>query len=133
MEGMFSLYASTVYAIGAMAVVLLVQVVIADVVGIRNRHVPGTAPPETHGSTLFRVSRTIANTNETIAVFLCGVLFCMLIGASATYTAVSAWAYVCARVLYALCYYFNIPMLRSICFGLSLFALAGLLLVGFLS
>ncbi|NKB99902.1 MAG: hypothetical protein GKR90_15580 [Pseudomonadales bacterium] len=45
-------------------------------------------------------------------------------------TAFCAWTYVTARSVYAICYYANLQVLRSICFGVSALSLAALLVVG---
>ena len=125
-------YTAAISALGAMALLMFVQVIVVDVVGLRAKHSPGSAVEADHGNILFRVSRTVANTNESIAVFILALLFCVLSGASPAYTGYAAWAYVIARILFALCYYTNQQTLRSVCFGLSLFSLASLLVTGFL-
>lgn len=126
-------YAATVLAVGTMGALLLVQILIADVVGIKRRHVPGSPVAGGHEDLLFRVSRTVANSNESIAVFLCAVLFCVGAGASPAYTAYAAWGYVGARAAYALCYYLNAQTPRSLVFALSLLALLTLLVLGFVA
>ena len=109
---------------------MLLQVLAADVVSILRKHPPGTQVVADHGNALFRVVRTVANTNESVAVFLGGLLFCVLSGASPQYTGYAAWTYVLARACYAICYYANVQLLRSVFFGISLLALAALLAVG---
>jgi uncharacterized MAPEG superfamily protein len=107
------------------------QLLIADVIGIRSKHVPGSQVPSDHGNTLFRASRTVANTNESIAVFILAVLFCVLSGASASATGYAAWTFVIARFLYAVCYYANWQVPRSVMFGVSVLAIAALIILGF--
>ena len=124
-------YSMTVAALGALAVLMYCQVLIVDVLGLRARHVPGSQVPADHNDPLFRAGRTVANTNESIAVFILGVLFCVLSGASASATGYAAWGFVLARLLYAFCYYLNAQLLRSVMFGLSLLAIAVLLVIGF--
>ena len=65
-----SSYTYTVYAIGSLAFLMLVQLLIADVVGIASKHIPGSLVPSDHSSFLFRSSRVVANTNESIAIFI---------------------------------------------------------------
>lgn len=125
-------YEVTIYAIGVMALLLFFQILVADVVGIVSKHTPGSAIDGGHGDLLFRVSRTVANSNESIAIFVLATLFCILTGASVTYTAYGAWGFVISRALYAICYYSNLQLLRSVMFGFSLLCLAGMLVVGFL-
>ena len=123
-------YAGSVAAFGAAAALMLVQLVIADVTGIVRKHAPGTAVREDHSDVLFRVTRTVANTNESIGIFVCALLFCVLAAASPWYTAVAAWAYVGFRLVYAICYYSNLQTARSIAFGLSVASLLALLIIG---
>ena len=124
-------YSITITALGALAVLMFCQLLIADVIGLRAKHIPGSQVPADHKNLLFRASRTVANTNEGIAIFLLAVIFCMLSGASASATAYAAWVFVGGRFFYALCYYFNLQLLRSTVFGISLVALAALLIIGF--
>lgn len=126
-------YSSAITALGTLSVVMLVQLLIADVTGIRQRHTPGSPVDADHNSILFRVTRTVANTNESIAIFICALLFCMLVAAHPTYTGYAAWTFVIARIVYAGCYYSNQQLLRSSVFGLSLLALAGLMVLGFIA
>lgn len=124
-------YSMTIAALGSVAVLMLCQLLIADVVGLRTKHVPGSQVPTDHDNLLFRASRVVANTNESIAIFILAVLFCLVSGAPASVTGYSAWAFVITRVLYAVCYYLNWQLLRSAMFGLCLVALAALLVSGF--
>ena len=133
MESLLPTYASSIYATGSLAGLMLIQVLIADVVAIRSRHVPGTSIPNTHDSVLFRVSRTVANINESVAIYVCALLFCCLTAASPDYTAYCAWTYVAARTVYALFYYLNLPTLRSISFAVSMLSLLAMVFVGILT
>ncbi len=131
-ETMIGSYENTVLAIGALGLLLLIQVLVADVVGLRAGHLPGKAVAADHGNLLFRATRTVGNTNESIAVFILLVLFCLLGGADPTNTGYLAWGFVAARAAYAMSYYANFKVARSVCFGLSLVMLLGLLIVGFM-
>ena len=123
-------YSSTIAAFGCLGLLMFCQLLVADIVGLRSKHLPGSTVPVDHGNLLFRTTRTVANTNESIAVFILAALFCMLSGASPATTGYAAWAFVIARSLYALCYYFNLQPLRSVMFGISLFAMGSLLVIG---
>lgn len=123
-------YSMTIAALGAMAALMFIQLLIADVIGIRLNHIPGSQVATDHKSILFRVSRTAANTCESIGIFILAVLFCMLSGADPTNTAYTAWAFICARLLYAICYYLNLQLFRSIMFGMALISLASLIVTG---
>ena len=122
-----------VAALGAMALLMLVQLFFAVAVSTRLQHIPGTIAAGGHDDPFFRASRTVANTNETIAIFVLAVMFCIMSGAAEYATAQAAWAFVVARGAYAICYSVNMQTLRSLCFGLSLLALIALLVIGFFS
>lgn len=126
-------FSTSIYALGAVSVLSLVQLIIADVTGIARKHVPGTAISGDHSDFLFRASRTVSNTNESIAIYVCALLFCIFGAASAELTAYAAWGYVVARVAYAACYYSDYRTLRSVCFALSLLSILALILVGCLT
>lgn len=129
-EALMNAYELTIYSWGALGLLLLVQLLVADILGIKSGHVPGTPPEPSHANALFRASRVVANTNESIAAYLVLVLFCIFSGADATYTAYFSWAYVTGRSVYAICYYFNRPTLRSMSFGITLLVLVGMLVIG---
>lgn len=127
---MLDAFQLTIASWGALALLLLIQILVADFFGIRAKHLPGSLVAANHADPLFRATRTVANTNESIAAYLVVILFCVFSGANATYTGYLSWAYVVARAGYAVCYYCNIQILRSILFGISLLALLGLVLTG---
>lgn len=130
MEVMINSYEITVLSWGALGLLLLVQLIVADVVGIRAKHPPGAPVPADHGNLLFRTTRTVSNTNESIAIYIVLVLFCIFSGADAAYTGYLSWGFVASRAAYALCYFFDQRTLRSICFGVSLVVLVALLVTG---
>jgi len=130
METLLQTYTASIASLGAIGSVMLIQLIIADATGIFRKHVPGTKITDDHNDLLFRVSRTVTNTNESIAIFVCVLLFCAFSGASPEFTAYAAWSYVSFRVAYATFYYLNLQTLRSISFGFSALALLALLLVG---
>jgi uncharacterized MAPEG superfamily protein len=123
-------YALTIYALGATALLMLIQVLAGDLLSIRAKHTPGTPVEADHQNLLFRASRVVANSNETVAIFILLALFCMLSGASPVYTSIGAWGYVMARTAYAFCYYSNVQIMRSVVFGISLLILFALLIIG---
>lgn len=127
---MLQTYGLAIAALGYISALMLVQILVSDVLGIAKKHTPGTPVRADHSDALFRASRTVGNTNESIAVFICALLFCILSSAPAGYTAVAAWFFVACRTLYALFYYANLKVLRSVSFGLSLFALGALVVIG---
>ncbi|MEZ5570180.1 MAG: MAPEG family protein [Halioglobus sp.] len=126
-------YSLTVLALGAMTLLMLVQLLVSDVIGIRAKHLPGSPVVADHANLLFRATRTVANTNESIAVFIVAVLFCMMSGASPQATGYAAWAFVACRLIYALFYYANLQTLRSVIFAGAIISLVALLASGFLA
>ncbi len=129
-ELLLNSYELTVYSWGALALLMLVQMTVADVFGIRAKQTPGPPPEQNPDNPVFRASRTVANMNESIGVYLVVILFCIFNGADATYTGYLSWGFVVSRVVYAVCYYTNQQTLRSTVFGISLLALVGLLGLG---
>jgi uncharacterized MAPEG superfamily protein len=129
-ETLLTSYELTIYSWGALGALLLIQLLVTDVLSIKARHVPGTAPEQSHDNALFRASRVVGNTNESLGIYIVLVLFCVFNGANADYTAWLSWAYVACRAAYALCYYLRLAMARSLIFGLSLLVLIGMLVVG---
>jgi uncharacterized MAPEG superfamily protein len=125
------MYEGTIVALGAMALLMFLQLVFADIVGIKSRHTPGGSVQVDHENILFRSTRTVANTNESIAIFVLASFFCIMSNASPTLTAYAAWGFVVARLAYAMCYYSNIQLWRSVFFGVSLLCLLVLVVIGF--
>jgi uncharacterized MAPEG superfamily protein len=114
-----------------MAGLMLVQLSVADVLGIRRRHAPGAPVPFDPASPLFRAVRALGNTNESIAIFVLGTLACVGRGADPGATAAAAWSFTAFRAGHAACYWAGIGLARSLCFAgalLSLFALLGVAL-----
>lgn len=126
-------YTSPVVALGAMGLLMVIQVSVADFASMRARKVPGAPVEADHGSFLFRATRALANTNESVAIFLLLVLYGVLIGAAAQPLAVAAWVYVAGRVGHMLTYYANLGVARSLCFAVSMLALLALAVIGVLA
>ena len=122
-------YELTVTACGAVATLILVQLAVADVAGIRARHAPGTQVPADPQVFLFRATRALANTNESIAAFILISLFGILGTAPPDLLGVFAWLYVGGRVGHMVCYYADWRIPRSVMFGLATLALLLMLLV----
>lgn len=123
-------YIPTVISLGATAGLLLVQLLVADIVGIKARHRPGTPIEADHRNFFFRATRAYANTNESIAAFILLTLFGILSAASPSWLNTLSWIYVGARLAHMLCYYLNLQLLRSAVFAVGLLALFGMLVVG---
>ncbi len=124
-------YAPTVLALGATAALLVIQLLVVDVAGMRSGHKPGMPVEANHADFLFRATRAQANTNESIAVFVLLAMFGIFSTASSGYLNGFAWTYVAGRAGHMLCYYAGIQLARSACFGVGLLGLLGMLVVGF--
>lgn len=123
-------YAPVVWAMGTSGVLLLVQLLVVDIAGIRSGHVPGTPVAPDHGVFMFRATRAHANTNESIAAFVLLSLFGIFSSANASWLNVLAWAYVLGRAVHMICYYADQRVLRTASFAVSLAALFGMFIVG---
>lgn len=64
MDHMTALYFPTLLGFLAIGILLLLQLVIADVTAVRAGHVPGAPVDATRASKVFRAHRAHANTNE---------------------------------------------------------------------
>lgn len=122
-------YQSTLCAATVLAGLLLLQVLIADVAGMRAKHVPGMPVIDGHASFHFRATRAFGNTNETLGLTLLLLALALLVGANPKWTNALAWTYVAARAGHMAFYYARLGLARSLAFGLGLAAQLGLLIV----
>ena len=123
-------YAGTLGSLWAMGALMLLQVLIADVVGIRARHKPGTPIPADHGQLLFRASRVLANSNESVAIFILAAIAGLALQANPQWLNAGALIYLAGRLGHMICYYANWGLARSATFAVSLAGLALMLLAG---
>jgi len=123
-------FATTVWMLGLMGILMVVQLIVVDVAGMRAGHVPGAAVTGDHGDFFFRAARAHANTNESIAIFILAALFGIMINASPPWLNGAAVVYVVARGAHMLAYYANVPLARSGAFVVALIALIVMLAAG---
>ena len=83
-------YQATIYSLGAVATLMLVQLLVIDLIGIRHKHEPGMPVSPDHSDFLFRATRALGNTNESISIYIILVIFCILSGASPPATATAS-------------------------------------------
>ncbi len=121
-------YSLTVYALGLAGLLLLVQLLVADIAGIRAAHKPGH-PIAADGGFLFRATRAHANTNESIAAFALLALAGMHSAAHPQWLNGLALVYLLCRVAHMGFYYGNLMLPRSIAFGFSALSLLGMFTV----
>ena len=122
-------YHPTILACVALAALIMLQVLIADVASIKAKHVPGMPVTSGHGSFHFRAVRALGNTNETLGLFLLLIVLATALGTNVTWTNALAWVYVGARAGHMTFYYLRQGLLRSACFGLGLAAQFALLVL----
>jgi uncharacterized MAPEG superfamily protein len=113
-------------ALGAAGGLLVLQLLVADIAGIKAGHTPGMPIAADHNSFLFRATRALANMNESIAIFIIFAVVGMLSGADPVWLGRWALVYVAARSAYMLCYWFNIKTMRSVCFAAAFVGLLGM-------
>jgi len=123
-------YAPAVLSFGVVGGLLLLQLLVADVLGIVRGHTPGANVEADHDSIMFRAARAHANTNETVAAFIVLVSFAVVSSADPKWVNIFCIAYVIGRIGHMCCYYADLRKLRSVFFGISFVALIGILLVG---
>lgn len=123
-------YSASVFGLGAFGFLYLVQLLVADLTGLRAKHTPGSAVTGGHSDFLFRSTRAHANTTESIGAFILLALFAILTGGDPWWTALTIWIYVGSRALHTVFYYLNLQTMRSVAFGLGLVALVTLFGIG---
>jgi len=119
-------YHLTGLAMGAAGGLLFLQLLVADIAGMKVKRIPGAPIEPDHDSFLFRASRTLGNMNESVSIFIIFTLVGILSGADPVWLGRLAWLYIMARAAYMLCYWLNIKLMRSVFFGVSVLALLGL-------
>lgn len=120
MQELLMPYHTSVLGLLALAVIAVIQFLVADVVGIRAKQVPGLPVTGGHDSFLFRATRANANTAENLALFLLLVVLCIFSAANPHWTAIGVWIFVAARAAHMSFYYADLRTLRSTAFGVGL-------------
>ncbi|MCL1092316.1 MAPEG family protein [Shewanella kaireitica] len=126
-------YKITVLVMGLAGLIFFIQLVILDVIGLKTKHTPGHPISADHNDFLFRVSRALSNTNESVAIFILFVAFSILSSANPVWLNISAIVYLAGRIAHMLFYYSNLKLLRSISFLVSLIGLMAMFVVGILA
>ena len=126
-------YNITVLVMGLAGFTFFVQLVLVDIIGIKVKHTPGYPITPEHDDIHFRSSRALANSNESVAIFILFIGFAILSSANPDWLNQSAILYLVGRVGHMLFYYSNSKLLRSISFGVSLLGLAAIFIVGLLT
>jgi uncharacterized MAPEG superfamily protein len=122
-------YPGTVLAWLLVGVLLLVQVLVADVVALRRRHTPGAPIEGGHDAFLWRADRAHRNTNETLGAFVLLTLAAIAVEAHPVAVNGLALAYATGRAAHMVCYWADLRIPRSVAWAASVLALAGLAIV----
>ncbi|MFD2177828.1 MAPEG family protein [Veronia pacifica] len=126
-------YNITVLVMGLAGLTFFMQLVVLDVVGITTKHTPGHPVEADHNTFLFRASRGLSNTNESVAIFILFAVFSVLSSADPTWLNTSALVYLAGRIAHMMFYYSNLKILRSISFAVSLVGLLAMFISGLMS
>ena len=127
---LFDPYRITILLLGLTGLMMLVQILIADIAAIKQQHTPGYPVNPDHNNFLFRASRAQANTNESVAVFVLFALFGVFTASNALYLNAFSVIYFVSRIAHMSFYYGNLKLARSISFPLSLVGLIGMFITG---
>jgi len=122
-------YSGAVLALGVYGALYLVQLLVADVIGIRRGHTPGVEVKGGHEDLHFRATRAHANTTESAAAVVMIAGFAIAVAVAPETVSTLLWVYLASRVVHMLAYYCDIKLLRSIAFAVGvtvLFLLFGL-------
>ena len=131
MQEQWIAYLPAILALGAIGTLLFLQVVVADIAGIWSKDfAPGKPLAYQPASFHFRASRSYANTNESIAVFITLLLFGLFMAAEPGLLNLMAWVYVAGRAGHMLSYYAGWQLPRVLSFTVSLLGLLGLIVAG---
>lgn len=124
---LFHTYHDALVGVFVLAILMVIQFIVADVAFIKAKHIPGMPVPGDHKSFFFRATRAYANTHENIGLFILALLLCVLSGADTKWTGWFVWGYTLARAAHMGLYYGDIRTPRSIAFGIGALANLGLL------
>ena len=127
MSEIFLPYFSTLQALVLLAVLFIVQLLVADVAGLMSKHTPGTAVTGGHDDFLFRAVRAHANTNESLAAFVLAAFTAVALGVDPSWTGRLVWGFVLARALHMSAYYADLRNLRSGAFVIGMVCMVALI------
>jgi uncharacterized MAPEG superfamily protein len=130
---LFDPYKITILVSGLTGLMMLIQIIVADVAAIKGQHTPGYPIKADHKTFVFRAARTHANTNESIAIFALFVLFGVLSSSNAFYLNIFSVIYFVSRIAHMCFYYGNFKLARSISFPFALIGLVGMFITGLIS
>lgn len=121
------LYSLTLASLVGLALLMFIQVIVADAVSIKVKHTPGYPIKADHNSFLFRAYRAQANTSETALIYVICALLCVALSLNPSYTNGFSALYIAGRLCHMLCYYLDLRVLRSVSFAISMLGIACML------
>ncbi len=99
--------------LGLSGMLIFIQLLVADITGIKQKHTPGTVITAGHDSFLFRSNRAFANSNESVGILVLFALFAMLSSASPVWVNSLSLVYLFGRIAHMMFYYANYQLMRS--------------------
>jgi uncharacterized MAPEG superfamily protein len=129
MSEVFIPYTSALQGLVLPAVLFLVQLLVADVAGMRSKHTPGTPVVGGHDDFLFRAVRAHANTNESLAAFILAAFAAIALAVDPVWVGRLVWGFALARGLHMAAYYADQRNLRSGAFVVGLVCMIGLIVL----
>lgn len=120
-----TIYMPALACLAASGLLLVVQLLIADIAGIRSGHRAGFPVAADPSRFHFRAMRAHANLNESIAAFVAVVVAAMLVAAPGWAVNFFSTVYLAGRISHAVMYYANLGLARSVSFGISLAGIVG--------
>ena len=130
---LFDPYKITLLVVGLSGLMMLIQILIADIAAIRQQHTPGYPVKPDHNSFLFRATRVHSNTNESISVFVLFAFFGVFTESNPFYLNVFSIIYFISRLAHMCFYYGDFKLARSVSFPLILIGLIGMFITGLVS
>lgn len=123
-------YSSAIVALGLLGLLYVAQLLVADLIGIRRKHTPGTPVAGDHDDLLFRAVRAHANTTESIGAVVLIAGFAVLRGGDPAWVNGAVWLVLLSRAAHTLSYYLDLRRTRSIAFAAGIAALVALFVTG---
>nr|WP_246225538.1 MAPEG family protein [Vibrio agarilyticus] len=123
-------YSTSVLVLGLSGILFFIQLLVADVTGIKQGHTLGISVNAGHESFLFRSSRAFANSNETVGIFVLFMLFAIFSSANQFWVNGLSLMYLVGRIGHMIFYYANFQLMRSVSFVISAIGLAGIFVSG---
>lgn len=125
-------YETSILVLGLSGLLFFIQLLVADVMGIKHKHPPGTTIQAGHDSFLFRSNRAFANSNETVGILILFVLFSIFSSANPAWVNGLSLVYFVGRIAHMIFYYINFKLMRSVSFAISTIGLIGIFISGML-